>query len=104
MNISEAEARRRYIDISFKEFGWECLREGYELEYEVTSMPRSTNPSGIGYVDYVLWGDDDLPLALIEVKKSMADPRRGKHQAKLYADCLQAMHGQRADYLLQQWL
>ena len=58
-------------------------------------MPQSTNPSGIGYVDYVLWGDDGLPLAVVEAKKSMADARKGKRQAELYADCLQSMHNQR---------
>ena len=93
--VSEAETRRRYIDLSLKECGWDNLRDGYELEYEVTGMPVSTNRSGIGYVDYVLWGDDGLPLAVIEAKKTMADPRKGKHQAVLYADCLQAMKGQR---------
>jgi len=95
LEISEAETRRRYIDLSLKECGWDNLRDGYELEYEVSGMPRSTNRSGIGYVDYVLWGDDGLPLAVVEAKKSMADPRKGKHQAQLYADCLTAMHGQR---------
>ena len=93
--VSEAETRRRYIDLSLKECGWDNLQEGYHLEYEVTGMPVSTNKSGIGYVDYVLWGDDGLPLAVVEAKKTMADPRKGKHQAELYADCLEAMHGQR---------
>ena len=58
-------------------------------------MPVSTNPSGTGSADYVLWGDDGLPLAVIEAKKTMANPKQGKHQAELYADCLQQMHGQR---------
>lgn len=49
----------------------------------------------LGYVDYVLWADDGLPLALVEAKKAMTSPLKGKHQAELYADCLQAMHGQR---------
>ena len=31
-------------------------------------MPLSTNPSGIGYVDYVLWGDDGNPLAVVGQK------------------------------------
>jgi len=93
--VSEAETRKRYIDLSLKECGWDKLREGRELEHEVTGMPKSTNPSGIGYVDYVLWGDDGLPLAVVEAKKTMADPRKGKHQAELYADCLEAKHGQR---------
>lgn len=93
--VSEAETRRRYIDLSLQECGWDNLQEGYHLEYEVTGMPLSTNKSGIGYVDYVLWGDDGLPLAVVEAKKTMADPRKGKHQAELYADCLENMMGQR---------
>ena len=93
--VSEAETRRRYIDLSLKECGWINLREGRDLEYEVTGMPPSTNPSGKGYVDYVLWGDNGLPLAVVEAKKTLANPKKGKHQAELYANCLQAMHGQR---------
>ena len=93
--VSEAETRRRYIDLSLKEAGWEDLQQGYHLEYEVTGMPKSTNKSGIGYVDYVLWGNNGLPLAVVEAKKAMADPRKGKHQAELYADCLEQMYGQR---------
>ena len=46
--VSEAETRRRYIDLSLKECGWNVLREGCELEYEVTGMPLSTNPSAQG--------------------------------------------------------
>jgi type I restriction enzyme, R subunit len=93
--VSEAETRRRYIDLSLKECGWDNLQDGIDLEYEVTSMPVSTNPTGKGYVDYVLWGDDGLPLAVVEAKKTMADARKGKHQAELYADCLEKMKGQR---------
>ena len=93
--VSEAETRRRYIDLSLKECGWTKLRAGRELEYEVTGMPFSTNPSGLGYVDYVLWGNNGLPLAVVEAKKTMVSPKKGKHQAELYANCLQVMHGQR---------
>jgi type I restriction enzyme, R subunit len=93
--ISEKETRKLYIDLSLKESGWDNLSEGRELEYEVTGMPKSTNPSGIGYVDYVLWGDNGLPLAVIEAKKTMVDAHKGRHQAELYADCLETMHGQR---------
>lgn len=93
--ISEAETRKRYIDIALKECGWNKLQDGKDLEYEVIGMPQSTNPSGKGYLDYVLWGDDGLPLAVIEAKRTMADPRKGKRQAELYADCLENMHKQR---------
>lgn len=53
------------------------------------------NEKGIGYVDYVLWGDDGKPLALVEAKRTTRDPRVGQQQAKLYADCLENQFGQR---------
>ena len=58
-------------------------------------MPLSTNRTGIGYADYVLWDDNGKPLAVIEAKKTMVDAKKGKHQAILYANCLEQMHGQR---------
>ena len=93
--IPESVTRKLYIDVLLKEAGWENLKEGKDLEYEVNGMPLSTNPSGIGYVDYVLWGKDGKPLAVVEAKKTMADARKGRHQAELYADCLEQMHAQR---------
>ena len=93
--IPESVTRKLYIDVLLKEAGWDNLSEGRELEYEVKGMPKSTNPSGIGYVDYVLWGKDGNPLAVVEAKRTMADARKGRHQAELYADCLETMHGQR---------
>ena len=53
------------------------------------------NAPGVGYVDYVLRGDDGKPLALVEAKRTRKDPRVGQQQAKLYADCLEAQYGQR---------
>ena len=50
---------------------------------------------GIGFVDYVLWGADGLPLAIVEAKRTTKSPQLGQQQAKLYADCLEAMTGRR---------
>jgi len=94
-NIPEQVTRKVYIDILLKEAGWDNLRDGYELEYEVKGMPENINRSGKGYVDYVLWGDDGLPLAVVEAKKAMISAEKGRQQAVLYADCLEQMHGQR---------
>lgn len=93
--ISEAVTRKLYIDVLLKDAGWENLRAGRDLEYEVKGMPSATNKTGVGYVDYVLWGKDGKPLAAVEAKRTMADARKGRHQAELYADCLEQMHGQR---------
>ena len=46
-------------------------------------------------MDYVLWGDDGIPLALKEAKRTKRDPRVGQQQAKLYADCLEKQFGRR---------
>ena len=93
--IPESVTRKIYIDLLLKEAGWEKLRLGRELEFEVSGMPKSTNPTGIGYADYVLWGDNGLPLAVIEAKKTSVDSHNGQHQAELYANCLEKMTGQR---------
>lgn len=93
--ISEQATRKLYIDLLLKEAGWEKLRKDREVEFEVRGMPLTTNPTGIGYADYVLWGANGLPLAVVEAKKTMVDAHKGRHQAELYADCLEQMFGQR---------
>ncbi|WP_372750824.1 DEAD/DEAH box helicase family protein [Labilibaculum sp.] len=94
--FTEAETRIYLIDVALKEAGWETLRDGYELEYPVKGMPiTGDNPKGNGFADYVLWDDNGLPLAVIEAKRSSKSSEYGKNQAKLYADCLEQMKGQR---------
>jgi type I restriction enzyme R subunit len=90
-DYSEAETRRYLIDVDLHRAGW-ALDSPRDQEYEVRGMP---NNEGLGYVDYVLWGDDGKPLGLVEAKKTTVDPAVGQQQAKLYADCLEKMHGQR---------
>lgn len=88
---SEFETRKYKIDALLAEAGWK-LSDVRDREYEVLGMP---NNAGVGYVDYVLWGDDGLPLALVEAKKTLVSAATGQQQAKLYADCLEKMTGQR---------
>ena len=88
---SEFETRKYKIDALLREAGWQ-LNDVRDREYEVHGMPSA---SGIGKVDYVLWGDDGLPLAVVEAKKAMSSSPAGQQQAKLYADCLEQMTGQR---------
>lgn len=49
-----------------KEAGWNIHQLDW-TEYEVTGMPNKT---GKGYVDYVIWGADGKPLAVIEAKRT----------------------------------
>lgn len=96
IEFTEAETRKHLIDSDLKEAGWFSFSHGRDIEFPVKGMPiTSDNPNGNGYVDYVLWDDNGLPLALIEAKKTTKDLEIGKHQAFLYANCLEAMYGQR---------
>jgi type I restriction enzyme R subunit len=90
-DYNEQETRDRYIDLLLHEAGWP-LDEDRDREYEVHGMPTA---KGVGYVDYVLWGDDGKPLGLVEAKRTRRDPREGRQQAKLYADCLEGQFDQR---------
>lgn len=90
-DYSEAQTRKYLIDQLLREAGWDPAGEKV-AEYEVQGMP---NNKGVGYVDYVLWGDNGLPLAAVEAKRTTVEPQTGRQQAVLYADCLQQMHGQR---------
>lgn len=91
-DYGEAETRDLFIDLLLRESGWTFTRPGHDTEYRVTGMP---NQPGEGFVDYVLWGDDGNPLGIVEAKRTRKDARAGQQQAKLYADCLEAMTGQR---------
>lgn len=89
--MSEFETRKRYIDVELKLAGWNIGSDVGE-EVEVSGMP---NNSEVGFVDYVLYGDNGKPLAVIEAKRTSKDPKVGQQQAKLYADCLENKYGQR---------
>lgn len=92
---NEEETRTYLIDVLLHEAGW-ALNNKNDREYEVAGMPISkANPNGKGRIDYVLWGDNGKPLALVEAKRTATNPEAGKHQAKLYADCLEQQFEQR---------
>ncbi|MCF7777427.1 DUF4145 domain-containing protein [Sulfitobacter sp. M220] len=90
-DYNEAATRDAFIDLLLHEAGW-ALDQPRDREFPVQGMPSQ---SGEGFVDYVLWGADGKPLALVEAKRTKKDSRTGQQQAKLYADCLEKMYGQR---------
>lgn len=90
-DYNEAETRDSFIDLLLTEAGW-VMDQPRDREFPVQGMP---NQSGNGFVDYVLWGDDGKPLAVVEAKRTKKDSRTGQQQAKLYSDCLEKAYGQR---------
>ena len=89
-DISEFETRKQFIDLDLKIAGWDStnIRE----EVEVRGMPNTQEK---GYIDYVLYGENGKPLAVVEAKRTSKDAKIGQQQAKLYADCLEKEYAQR---------
>lgn len=90
-DISEYETRKKYIDLELKLAGWD-FETNITEELKLSGMP---NVHQEGYADYVLFGKNGLPLAVVEAKKTSVDPRVGQNQAKLYADCIEKEYHQR---------
>ena len=94
-DISEFKTRKIYIDVDMKEMGWKFTGPDADVqeEYPVEGMAGVIGQKG--FVDYVLFGKDGLPLAVVEAKRSSKDPNIGRKQAVLYADCLERKFNRR---------
>ena len=94
-DLSEFRTRKTYIDVDMKEMGWKFSGTDADVqeEYPVDGMAGVVGQTG--FVDYVLFGKDGLPLALVEAKRTSRDPNTGRRQALLYADCLERRFNRR---------
>ena len=93
-DYSEQQTRDFMIDLLLREAGW-SLQDARDKEFEVLGMPPDRSTKGRGFVDYVLWGQDGKPLALVEAKRARKDSFDALEQGRLYADCLEKTFGQR---------
>ena len=91
LDLSEYKTRKLYIDFMLADAGWQEGKDWIN-EFELPGMP---NKSELGYADYVLFGDDGRPLALLEAKRTCKDVAVGRQQAKLYADIIEKQYGRR---------
>lgn len=91
LDLSEFKTRKLYIDAMLMDAGW-VEGKDWINEVELEGMP---NKSEVGYADYVLYDDMNIPLAVIEAKRSCKDPAVGRQQAKLYADLLEKKYKRR---------
>lgn len=96
-NFNEAQTRARIIDMDLRAAGWdvsldESSTDQVRKEFEVDGQPTAT---GKGRVDYVLFDDDETPLAVIEAKRTRESVEKGRQQAILYADALEKRYGRR---------
>ena len=100
LHFNEETTRRRLIDQALVAAGWNVGNGGTNTEevrqeVRLSTMPTDAGLVGEGYADYVLYGDDGKPLAVVEAKKTAKDARVGAKQGELYADCLERETGVR---------
>ncbi|SDI79100.1 type I restriction enzyme, R subunit [Arthrobacter subterraneus] len=94
-DYNEGITRTDLIDPQLQWAGWDVNAPDVR-EFAVDTMPTAAGPlTGKGAADYVLWGANGLPLAVVEAKRTSKDPHNGRQQARLYADCLERRFGQR---------
>ncbi len=91
LDLTEYQTRKFYIDAMLVDAGW-IEGQNWINEVELVGMPNS---AGVGYADYVLYGDDGRALAVIEAKRACKDVAVGRQQVKLYADLLEKKYGRR---------
>ena len=91
---NEETTRARLIDAMLAQAGWD-VRNKESVGIEV-NLDFEDNKTGKGRADYVLWGSDGKPLAVVEAKRTSTESdQAGREQARLYADSLEQAFGQR---------
>lgn len=94
LNFDEATTRRQMIDVELIDAGWNVGTNRVSTD-EVGQEIALKTDNKVEYADYVLYGEDGKPLAVVEAKRTMISPESGRKQAELYANALELKHGQR---------
>ena len=97
---TEAETRKKLIDVKLNVAGWDVNNLTQVTQEFDISVPlpdgvaeARTPYEGHQFSDYVLLGRDAKPLAVVEAKKTSKDPAIGREQAKQYCYNIQKANG-----------
>lgn len=94
--ITEEKTRDIYIDVNLRNAGYKlnkykdnqghgrAVAEQVCVEIEVHNLPNQAT----GFIDYVIYDKTQLPIAVIEAKKTTKSEEEGAQQARDYADAL----------------
>ncbi|MGB4613877.1 MAG: DEAD/DEAH box helicase family protein, partial [Erysipelotrichaceae bacterium] len=104
LKMNEENTRKIYIDLYLNESGWEVVPAKGKTKVNDTYITSGSvipgkacceipvegmnNKSGIGFCDYVLYGKDGKPLAVVEAKKTSESPEKGQQQVREYGKAL----------------
>lgn len=93
LNRNEACTRTELIDTQLARAGWSKQRKVLleEVLLQVATPDQSYGKDQ--FADYVLFGSDGKPLAVVEAKRSSRDELGGKRQAADYAEAIKSKTG-----------
>lgn len=108
--MTEADTRREYIDLYLNEAGWDVIdptdttvlpdgtkvKSGHLVPGKACSeipVKGMKNVTGIGFCDYVLYGKNGKPLAIVEAKRTSVSAEKGRQQVKDYGECMEKQYG-----------
>lgn len=91
LDHSEYNTRKIYIEAMLIDAGWtpgcDCMTD--------VSLSGTSAGGELGEADYILYDEDDTPLAVIEARRSCMDIDKGRQQALLCAELLEKQYGRR---------
>lgn len=97
---TEAETRKELIDAKLYAAGWDVrnlvqVKQEFDISVPLAEgVAEARTPyEGHQYSDYVLFGRDGKPLAVVEAKKTSKDATIGREQAKQYCYNIQKQYG-----------
>lgn len=100
--MDENQTRRELIDKALNKAKWDINDKSLvTLEYQMEKLwdknkiasPKEEYVTNNEFADYVLYGRDHSPIAIVEAKRTSKDPRIGQKQAEGYADNLKEKFG-----------
>ena len=99
--MNEAQTRKEYINTALIKAQWSpngsCrYLEEFEMEKvwgQGIADPEESYGTQHEYADYLLLGRDELPLAIVEAKRTSKNARIGQRQAEGYAENIKAKFG-----------
>lgn len=108
--MTEAQTRKIYIDSYLNEARWDVMKptsktmlvNGEAVDSGIIYPGKACceipvegmdNVSGIGFCDYVLYGKDGKPLAIVEAKRTSEKASKGEKQVQIYGERMKEAYG-----------
>lgn len=91
-SFNENQTRKYLIDTSLATAGWNSSQGNLQVEFPIKNKLKTSSMQP-EFVDYALLNDGQIPIAIVEAKRTSRDAISGKRQAGDYADGIKREYG-----------